>query len=758
MIGAHPRTGDRTRVTRILLAFVLFGATAIVLGVEARLRPEFGAAGRYYDGTTWSGHVRVRTTDSELTTETLRVNWPWRDEPFSVRWDGWLLVSEDATYRFGSMSDDGSWVYVDEELVVDNGGRHEGRMAVGQRRLSEGLHRVRVDYFEAGGGAELAVLWAREGEVLHVLTGPTLLAVEPTNGHIRNWSRAVKVRDVLIAASAMVYAIAFITLLVVRPLRWLVRRELPDRLPRAAAVVLLAFVCLALAGIWWGLPGKGWAPDEVTPGDLATALDVRFSGGWTSKYPPGHYQIAIAASLPLWALRASDPTTFSPHAGGLAVFLIARLLSLVMAVGTVVILYLCARRVLARAGAFFAVAVWALTPPWVYYAKLANLDAPYLFWSAVSLLAFARIFDEDDPLDLLIYAGAATMAICTKDQAYGLFILPTIAILVRRWQRSHPLEAGESAIARMKAAILGPPVLAAGGLALALFILSHNLIWNADGFVAHLRSITGADSRNFRVFDPGLAGQWAMFTTSLRILVGMLGWIASALAAAGLILSAWHPDRRVAGLWWIAMSPLSYYVTFIAIVGYNYDRFLLPVAIVPALFAGFAVDTLLSRGDWGRRAAVAAMSLALAHSAVRAALVDVALTRDSRYQVEKWLRAHADPAETIGAFGLIEYLPRLEGFRVAWLSPSRDELAMVKARHVVVNRDFAARFAPGSEQDAAYKELASSTGPYREVLSVRTRLPLEALSYQADLVRIGDSFTNLTKINPAIVVYERLQK
>jgi hypothetical protein len=50
-------------------------------------------------------------------------------------------------------SDDGSRLYVGDELVVDNDGLHGMNEEAGQILLAAGLHRVRVEFFERGGGA-----------------------------------------------------------------------------------------------------------------------------------------------------------------------------------------------------------------------------------------------------------------------------------------------------------------------------------------------------------------------------------------------------------------------------------------------------------------------------------------------------------------------------------------------------------------------------------------------------------------------------
>ena len=49
-------------------------------------------------------------------------------------------------------SDDGSYLYVDGQRVVENGGFHGQHTEVGEKYLLAGQHSVTITYFEAGGG------------------------------------------------------------------------------------------------------------------------------------------------------------------------------------------------------------------------------------------------------------------------------------------------------------------------------------------------------------------------------------------------------------------------------------------------------------------------------------------------------------------------------------------------------------------------------------------------------------------------------
>lgn len=86
-----------------------------------------------------------------------------RDEHFALRFDGLISAPADGIYTFNLGSDDGSRIYVDDLLVVDNDGLHGMQDKEGVVGLAAGYHRVRVEYFNAGGGMGLHLRWKGPG-------------------------------------------------------------------------------------------------------------------------------------------------------------------------------------------------------------------------------------------------------------------------------------------------------------------------------------------------------------------------------------------------------------------------------------------------------------------------------------------------------------------------------------------------------------------------------------------------------------------
>ncbi|HEX5530633.1 MAG TPA: glycosyltransferase family 39 protein, partial [Methylomirabilota bacterium] len=295
---------------------------------------------------------------------------------------------------------------------------------------------------------------------------------------------------------------------------------------RAAGLGAAVALCAALYA-WpldWGLPSEyGWAPDELTPAAVLEGAGQRFSNGWHSKYPPFHHAVLASAYAP-WLRGAPDARR--QH----VLFRVGRIVSLLMAAGTVVLVYLCGRELFDHLPALFAALVAGLSAPFTYYAKLANLDVPYLFWFSAALLAYLRLLPGHRLRHYVALAACAAAAVATKDQAYGLFVL-TAPFVVRALHRHRqatgapPSPWATLADRRLAAAALT----AAGGL-----IVLDNIWMNPGGFAAHVGLIMGSASRDFRMFDRSAGGLAALAAATVRALVFTLGAPAAAAAAAGL--------------------------------------------------------------------------------------------------------------------------------------------------------------------------------------------------------------------------------
>ena len=78
------------------------------------------------------------------------------------RFKSWLEIEEKGNYQFSTRSDDGSTLFIDGELVVDNDGDHGVREKNGSLDLDKGLHAIEVQWFNGGGDGWLDVFMQSE--------------------------------------------------------------------------------------------------------------------------------------------------------------------------------------------------------------------------------------------------------------------------------------------------------------------------------------------------------------------------------------------------------------------------------------------------------------------------------------------------------------------------------------------------------------------------------------------------------------------
>ncbi|MDB5385756.1 MAG: Auracyanin-A precursor [Planctomycetaceae bacterium] len=199
------------------------------------------------------------------------MNVPQRKEPdaFALRFTGMIQIPKSGKYTFYIASDDGSRVYVDNKLLINNDrlqGMTEQSAAVD---LLAGAHPIIVTYFDNGGGDGLEVAWS----------GPDLQKQKIAASHLTVSGGGESLHDVAIRSLAAIPghdAEKFLDLAA------LVKA---DR-HRAAAISVLRTI-----------PEQHWAPKEV-PG-LADNL-VGFLSGIPARFRtagPAVEAVALARSL-----------------------------------------------------------------------------------------------------------------------------------------------------------------------------------------------------------------------------------------------------------------------------------------------------------------------------------------------------------------------------------------------------------------------------------------------------------------------------
>lgn len=100
-----------------------------------------------------------------------------RKEKYAIRFVGYIEIKTIGEYDFYTRSDDGSRLIIDKTAVVDNDGTHGIKEIAGRIKLNPGFHKVIVEYFQAGGGDFLNVLY-KGPNVIQQIIPPDVLFKE----------------------------------------------------------------------------------------------------------------------------------------------------------------------------------------------------------------------------------------------------------------------------------------------------------------------------------------------------------------------------------------------------------------------------------------------------------------------------------------------------------------------------------------------------------------------------------------------------
>ncbi|MDP3891715.1 PA14 domain-containing protein, partial [Nocardioides sp.] len=89
-----------------------------------------------------------------------------------------LTIADAGTYAFRLISDDGSELIINDELIIDHDGLHGAEPMDGSVTLGEGVHDLRINFFEATGGERLTLMWQPPGEPSFTVVPEAVLSTE----------------------------------------------------------------------------------------------------------------------------------------------------------------------------------------------------------------------------------------------------------------------------------------------------------------------------------------------------------------------------------------------------------------------------------------------------------------------------------------------------------------------------------------------------------------------------------------------------
>ena len=190
---------------------------------------------------------------------------------------------------------------------------------------------------------------------------------------------------------------------------------------------------------------------------------------------------------------------------------------------------------------------------------------------------------------------------------------------------------------------------------------------------------------------------------------------------------------------------------------YHYDRFFIGIAVVLAIAAGAWLEQWTRAGNPYRRLRLTIAALAIVYGAARVVSLDVMMLRDSRYYVERWIIDRIGPNTPIAAEGTSIYLPRQAMLLWSRIAPDPAALREQQPTFVILNAAHRTRSTLEDAPNQFYTSLNDGRAGYRHALTYRTSLWLSPLRWEPRFNQQSeDQFSNLTKVNPTIEVYERI--
>ncbi len=199
---------------KLTLPFLIIILTILIWACSSS-NENHGLIGSYYIGHTIneSGNIDIsglekvfERTDSLIDFWNGSANHAWNPvkestNDYTVVWNGYIYIEEPGQYGFGTISDDGSEVWIDDDLIVAN---YEYQWYDWEDNISEGdnpgetfpslildagYHKISVRFFEGGSYDGITLYWLKPemGESIIPYKGTHFNDIPPVFNENTNW-------------------------------------------------------------------------------------------------------------------------------------------------------------------------------------------------------------------------------------------------------------------------------------------------------------------------------------------------------------------------------------------------------------------------------------------------------------------------------------------------------------------------------------------------------------------------------------------
>ena len=175
-----------TSNTTVKAAAFKTGLTAsdIVTGAYTITQATAGLTGRYYNGPNFGELVHTRVDPKiEFTYPSGESPAPNTNSVFSVIWTGTVTPIYSENYTFTTVNDDGIRVWINNQLIIDDGQAHGPQTFTGNIQLQAGqAYPVWIEYFNSGGSGEVSFSWVSATQPAEVVPDSAMNPVAPAGG------------------------------------------------------------------------------------------------------------------------------------------------------------------------------------------------------------------------------------------------------------------------------------------------------------------------------------------------------------------------------------------------------------------------------------------------------------------------------------------------------------------------------------------------------------------------------------------------
>lgn len=441
--------------------------------------------------------------------------------------------------------------------------------------------------------------------------------------------------------------------------------------------VLILAAVLIIDGINWGLPNIGsWSAD-----DSAGTVDMAWAMRWGStdhKYPPLQKILGNAAYAPFvgyWYLTGAFKPAMEYPYGFTDIYaqlglllLVRRLVTALMALAGVWLAWKIVLHLTESSFAATTAALALLLNYWfLHFSKTGNVDVPMLLWLLAATYCWLHALEKPKKWWYVGTAAFCALAMSTKDVAVA-FVAPMIALLfivhfIRGWRsRTTPITTIIFHPSLMWATLAG---LVVYGVASMFFFYPHQIIYRLNLFSGSGWGVAGYDQGNW----------FAVLARTVWLTWTSMGWPLFGLGCVGAIWS-------IASRKWLHASLLvpliGYYLIDIGRIGFVFDRHIMPIALLLALFAGLAV-AYARKVPVLKTAMFIIIPIVLIHAFLVSTTVITQMQHDSRYAVEDFLKTTSPTSKAI-TFDTSTWQPRygLIGRDVPFVHPANISVGAIE--------------------------------------------------------------------------------